>query len=107
MRCIARCPGSQNSYRSRCATNQWASKDKAFHGLSYAYLMEELKRIDPAAATGRVILAHLGNGASLAAVKDRESIDTSMGFTPASALVMSTNEELMIAPSVDRVLGLK
>ncbi|MBC7543825.1 MAG: acetate/propionate family kinase [Candidatus Sericytochromatia bacterium] len=61
-----------------------------FHGLSYAYLMEELGRIDPAAVKGRVILAHLGNGASLAAVRDGESIDTSMGFTPASGLVMST-----------------
>ena len=61
-----------------------------FHGLSYSYLMEELKRLDPAAAKGRVILAHLGNGASLAAVRDGKSIDTSMGFTPASGLVMST-----------------
>ena len=40
-----------------------------FHGLSYAYLMEELGRLDPAAAKGRVILAHLGNGASMAAVR--------------------------------------
>ena len=61
-----------------------------FHGLSYAYLMEELGRLDPAAARGRVILAHLGNGASLAAVRDGKSIDTSMGFTPAAGLVMST-----------------
>jgi acetate kinase len=62
-----------------------------FHGLSYAYLMEELARLgDPAAATGRVILAHLGNGASLAAVRDGRSIDTSMGFTPTAGLVMST-----------------
>jgi acetate kinase len=62
-----------------------------FHGLSYAYLMEELARLgDPAAATGRVILAHLGNGASLAAVRDGKSIDTSMGFTPTAGLVMST-----------------
>jgi acetate kinase len=61
-----------------------------FHGLSYAYLMEELVRLDPAAAGGRVVLAHLGNGASLAAVRDGKSIDTSMGFTPASGLVMST-----------------
>jgi acetate kinase len=61
-----------------------------FHGLSYAYLMEELGRIDPAAARGRVILAHLGNGASLAAVRDGRSLDTSMGFTPAAGLVMST-----------------
>ena len=62
-----------------------------FHGLSYEFLMEELDRIgDPAAANGRVILAHLGNGSSLAAVRDGRSIDTSMGFTPASGLVMST-----------------
>ena len=61
-----------------------------FHGLSYAYLMEELGRLDPAVANGRVILAHLGNGASLAAVRDGKSIDTSMGFTPTAGLVMST-----------------
>jgi acetate kinase len=62
-----------------------------FHGLSYAYLMEELARLgDPAATAGRVILAHLGNGASIAAVRDGKSIDTSMGFTPTAGLVMST-----------------
>ena len=62
-----------------------------FHGLSYAYLMEELARLgDPAATKGRVILAHLGNGASLAAVRDGKSIDTSMGFTPTAGLPMST-----------------
>jgi len=62
-----------------------------FHGLSYAYLMEELARLgDPAASNGRVILAHLGNGASMAAVRDGQSIDTSMGFTPTAGLVMST-----------------
>lgn len=59
-----------------------------FHGLSYTYLMEELGRVDPAALTGRVILAHLGNGASLAAVRDGKSVDSSMGFTPTSGLVM-------------------
>jgi acetate kinase len=61
-----------------------------FHGLSYAYLVEELSRLDRAAAQGRVILAHLGNGASLAAVRRGKSIDTSMGFTPTAGLVMST-----------------
>ena len=62
-----------------------------FHGLSYAYLMEELARLGDAAATrGRVILAHLGNGASMAAVRDGKSIDTSMSFTPTSGLVMGT-----------------
>ena len=62
-----------------------------FHGLSYAFLMEELARLgDPAATTGRVILAHLGNGASLAAVRDGKSVDTSMSFTPTAGVPMST-----------------
>jgi acetate kinase len=62
-----------------------------FHGISYTYLMDELTRSGGAqAAQGRVILAHLGNGASLAAVLDGKSIDTSMGFTPAGGLVMGT-----------------
>ncbi len=62
-----------------------------FHGLSYAYLMAELARVgDPAASKGRVILAHLGNGASMCAVRDGKSIDTSMGFTPSAGLPMST-----------------
>jgi len=62
-----------------------------FHGLSYEFLMAELARLgDPAATKGRAILAHLGNGASLAAVRDGKSIDTSMSFTPTAGLVMST-----------------
>ena len=62
-----------------------------FHGLSYAYLMEELKRVaGEETAKGKIILAHLGSGASLAAVKDGKSMDTSMGFTPTSGLPMST-----------------
>jgi acetate kinase len=62
-----------------------------FHGLSYAFLMEELGRVAGAeAARGRVILAHLGNGASLAAVRDGKSVDTSMSFTPAAGVPMST-----------------
>jgi acetate kinase len=62
-----------------------------FHGLSYTYLMEELSHVKGSnAANGRVILAHLGSGASLAAVRDGKSIDTSMGFTPAGGLTMGT-----------------
>ncbi len=62
-----------------------------FHGLSYAFLVDELGRLgDPAAKSGRVILAHLGNGASLAAVRDGHSIDTSMAFTPSSGVPMGT-----------------
>ena len=62
-----------------------------FHGLSYTYLMQELTRLaGRPAAEGRVILAHLGNGASMAALRGGKSIDTSMGFTPAGGLPMST-----------------
>ena len=62
-----------------------------FHGLSYSYLMEALARLAGRdAAAGRVILAHLGNGASLAAVHRCRPVDTSMGFTPASGIPMST-----------------
>jgi acetate kinase len=62
-----------------------------FHGLSYAFLMEEIARLDGAAAAqGRVVLAHLGNGASLAAVHHGRSIDTSMGFTASSGIPMGT-----------------
>jgi acetate kinase len=62
-----------------------------FHGLSYEFLMGELARVDgPEAAQGRVILAHLGNGASLAAVHHGKSLDTSMSFTPTAGVPMST-----------------
>jgi acetate kinase len=62
-----------------------------FHGLSYSYLIEELARVaSPEEAKGRIVLAHLGAGASLAAVQAGRSIDTTMGFTPASGLVMGT-----------------
>jgi acetate kinase len=62
-----------------------------FHGLSCAYLLEELGRLgDAAAGTGRVILAHLGNGASMTAVQAGRSVETSMGFTPTSGLPMGT-----------------
>jgi acetate kinase len=62
-----------------------------FHGLSYAYLMEELaRRAGGAAAGGRVILAHFGAGASMAAVRGGKSLDTSMAFTPTAGLPMAT-----------------
>jgi acetate kinase len=62
-----------------------------FHGLSYAFLMGELGRLAGSeTAQGRVILAHLGNGASLAAVHHGKSVDTSMSFTPTAGVPMST-----------------
>ena len=61
-----------------------------FHGLSYAYLMEELARVAARGSPRPRILAHLGSGASLAAVRDGRCIDTTMGLTPTSGLVMGT-----------------
>jgi acetate kinase len=62
-----------------------------FHGLSYTYLAQELARVagEPA-ARGRVVLAHLGSGASLAALRDGRCVDTTMGFTPNSGVPMGT-----------------
>jgi acetate kinase len=66
-------------------------KRYGFHGLSYTFLLGELDRLDGhSKSSGRVILAHLGNGASLAAVRDGGGIDTSMSFTPNSGVPMST-----------------
>jgi acetate kinase len=62
-----------------------------FHGLSYEYILSELsKEAEVEAFKGRIIIAHLGNGASMVAVKTGKSMDTTMGFSPAGGLVMST-----------------
>ncbi len=62
-----------------------------FHGLSYDFIVTELRRVEgDVAAMGKVIIAHLGSGASLASLKDGKSVDTTMGMTPASGIPMST-----------------
>jgi acetate kinase len=62
-----------------------------FHGLSFAYIVEELRRVEgEAAAGGKVIIAHLGSGASLAALHGGKPIDTTMSMTPTSGIPMST-----------------
>jgi acetate kinase len=61
-----------------------------FHGLSYTYLMSELRRLAPREADGKVVLAHLGAGASMAAVRGGKPVDTTMAFTPLAGLVMAT-----------------
>jgi acetate kinase len=60
-----------------------------FHGLSFEYIVGELRKIDAKLAAGRIIIAHLGSGASIVALHDGQSMDTSMGFTPLEGLVMS------------------
>lgn len=61
-----------------------------FHGLSYEYIMATLRDLDPTAANGRIIIAHLGSGASMVAVRDGVGCDTTMGFTPTGGLMMGT-----------------
>lgn len=61
-----------------------------FHGLSYDYIASALREADPALVAGRVVVAHLGNGASLCAMKDGKSVMTSMGFSALDGLVMGT-----------------
>ncbi|WP_040592313.1 acetate/propionate family kinase [Schlesneria paludicola] len=61
-----------------------------FHGLSYQYIVCKLRQIAPDEVQGRVLIAHLGNGASLAAVRHGQSVDTTMGFTPTGGLMMGT-----------------
>src|SRR5437867_11242089 len=76
-----------------------------FHGLSYSFLMQELERVAGAkAANGRIILAHLGNGASMTAVRDGKSMDTSMGYTPAAGLAPSTRSR-SLEPGLVAFLG--
>jgi acetate kinase len=61
-----------------------------FHGLSYESVVSHLREADPALAAGRLAIAHLGNGASMAAVRAGESVETTMGFTPVGGIVMAT-----------------
>jgi acetate kinase len=93
-----------------------------FHGLSYAYLMQELRSVaGDQVADGKVIIAHLGSGASLAAVRNGKPIDTSMAFTPTAGIVMGTRpgdldpgllvyllrSEKMSADQIDEMLNRK
>jgi acetate kinase len=61
-----------------------------FHGLSYEYIASVLPGLDPRAAVGRTVVAHLGNGASMCAMRGGRSVATTMSFTPADGLVMGT-----------------
>ncbi len=61
-----------------------------FHGLSYEYIARTLPEVAPAVAEGRVVIAHLGSGASLCAISNGRSVDTTMGFTALDGLPMGT-----------------
>ncbi|OEH46023.1 Acetate kinase [Legionella parisiensis] len=65
-------------------------KRYGFHGLSYEFIMHQLKSINPQKHSEHIVIAHLGNGASMCAVKEGKSIDSTMGFTALDGLVMGT-----------------
>ncbi|HTX50189.1 MAG TPA: acetate/propionate family kinase [Caulobacteraceae bacterium] len=65
-------------------------KRYGFHGLSFEFIARRMRELDPALAAGRMVVAHLGSGASLCAVRDGRSVDTTMSFTPLDGLVMGT-----------------
>jgi acetate kinase len=73
----------------RCFTDEGVRR-YGFHGLSYEYIASKLPNIDSRAATGRTIVAHLGNGASMCALLAGKSIATTMSLTPVDGLVMGT-----------------
>ncbi|HEY9067181.1 MAG TPA: acetate kinase, partial [Burkholderiaceae bacterium] len=61
-----------------------------FHGLSYESIVAQLQAVDPAGARGRIVVAHLGNGASMCALRDGRSVATTMSFSPLDGLPMGT-----------------
>ncbi len=72
-------------------SDQWGLRRFGFHGLSHAYCSQRAAQILDRPSLGlRVVIAHLGHGASLAAIRDGKSIDTTMGFTPLEGLMMAT-----------------
>ncbi|WP_295539679.1 acetate/propionate family kinase [uncultured Thiohalocapsa sp.] len=70
-------------------------KRYGFHGLSYEYIVEKLREIAPAIAGGRVIVAHLGSGCSMTAIRDGRSVDTTMGFSALDGVPMGTRPGLL------------
>ncbi len=69
---------------------QYGLRRFGFHGLNYAYVASRLPAVLGAAARGRVVVAHLGSGASLCMLQDLKSVDTTMGYTPAGGIPMGT-----------------
>jgi acetate kinase len=85
---------SQPQLAQAFAIPRWLSdagvRRYGFHGLSYEYLSRRLRELSPELAAGRVVMAHLGNGASLCSVRDGRSVASTMGFTAADGLMMGT-----------------
>lgn len=84
------CPDISKRFALPRALHDKGIRRYGFHGLSYAYIARMLRETDPVQAGGRVIVAHLGNGASLCAMRDGKSVDTTMSFTALDGLMMGT-----------------
>ena len=78
-----------------------------FHGLSYEFIAERLGEVAPAAAAGRTIVAHLGSGASMCALKDGKSVESTMGFTALDGLPMGTRPGQLDPGVVLHLIGAK
>jgi len=83
-------PHVAQSFALPAAVSARGVRRYGFHGLSYEYIATVLPEYEPAAAAGRVVVAHLGNGASLCALRSGRSVATNMGFTPLVGLMMGT-----------------
>ena len=83
-------PSIARSYALPIALNEEGVLRYGFHGISYEFVSRRLRELAPKLAAGRVVIAHLGNGASLCAVRDGRSVATTMGFTPVDGLMMGT-----------------
>jgi len=83
-------PALAQRYGLPRALHDAGARRYGFHGLSYEYIAGRLPRIDPRAAAGRTIVAHLGSGASLCALRNGTSVATTMGFSALSGAMMAT-----------------
>lgn len=83
-------PAVADFYAIPWALHEEGVRRYGFHGLSYEYVSQRLREVAPDIAAGRVIVAHLGSGASMCALKDAQSMDSTMGFTALDGLPMGT-----------------
>jgi acetate kinase len=83
-------PAEAYSYTLPAALRKKGIRKYGFHGLSCEYILSVLEQEDPACTQKKIIIAHLGNGASITAVQEGKSIDTTMGLTPTGGLIMSS-----------------
>ncbi len=87
---MRRCRSSRNASRCRSVWFDRGVRRFGFHGLSYEFIASKLAQMSGTEPTRRVVVAHLGSGASLCAMHDGRSVATTMSFTPTDGLMMAT-----------------